>query len=27
MLAAAKPLDITGKIFDKAALEEKFGKI
>ena len=27
MLAAAKPADITGKIFDKAALEEKFGKI
>ena len=27
MIAAAKPADITGKIFDKAALEEKFGKI
>lgn len=27
MLAAAKPADITGKIWDKAALEEKFGKI
>jgi NAD(P)-dependent dehydrogenase (short-subunit alcohol dehydrogenase family) len=27
ILAAAKPADITGKIFDKAALEEKFGKI
>jgi len=27
MLAAAKPADVTGKIFDKAALEEKFGKI
>ena len=27
MLAAAKPLDVTGKIWDKAALEEKFGKI
>jgi NAD(P)-dependent dehydrogenase (short-subunit alcohol dehydrogenase family) len=27
MLAAAKPEDVTGKIFDKAALEEKFGKI
>lgn len=27
MLAAAKPEDVTGKIWDKAALEEKFGKI
>ncbi len=27
MLAASKPADITGKIWDKAALEEKFGKI
>ena len=27
MLAAAKPEDVTGKIFDKAGLEEKFGKI
>ncbi len=27
MLAAAKPEEVTGKIFDKAALEEKFGKI
>jgi 3-oxoacyl-[acyl-carrier protein] reductase len=27
MLAAANPKDITGKIWDKAALEEKFGKI
>jgi NAD(P)-dependent dehydrogenase (short-subunit alcohol dehydrogenase family) len=27
MLAGAKPADITGKIWDKAALEEKFGKI
>jgi 3-oxoacyl-[acyl-carrier protein] reductase len=27
MLAGAKPQDVTGKIFDKAALEEKFGKI
>ena len=27
MLAASKPEDVTGKIWDKAALEEKFGKI
>jgi hypothetical protein len=27
MLAAGKPEDVTGKIWDKAALEEKFGKI
>jgi NAD(P)-dependent dehydrogenase (short-subunit alcohol dehydrogenase family) len=27
MIAAAKPEDVTGKIFDKAALEEKFGKL
>jgi len=27
MLAASKPQDVTGKIWDKAALEEKFGKI
>jgi len=27
ILAAAKPEDVTGKIWDKAALEEKFGKI
>jgi hypothetical protein len=27
MLADSKPEDVTGKIFDKAALEEKFGKI
>jgi 3-oxoacyl-[acyl-carrier protein] reductase len=27
MLAAAKPEEVTGKIFDKAALEDKFGKI
>jgi NAD(P)-dependent dehydrogenase (short-subunit alcohol dehydrogenase family) len=27
MLAGAKPEDVTGKIFDKATLEEKFGKI
>jgi NAD(P)-dependent dehydrogenase (short-subunit alcohol dehydrogenase family) len=27
MLAAADPPEITGKIWDKAALEEKFGKI
>jgi NAD(P)-dependent dehydrogenase (short-subunit alcohol dehydrogenase family) len=27
MLAASKPEDITGKIWDKAALEEKFGVI
>jgi NAD(P)-dependent dehydrogenase (short-subunit alcohol dehydrogenase family) len=27
MIAGAKPADVTGKIFDKAALEEKFGKI
>jgi len=27
MLAAARPEEVTGKIFDKAALEEKFGKI
>jgi NAD(P)-dependent dehydrogenase (short-subunit alcohol dehydrogenase family) len=27
LLAGAKPQDVTGKIFDKAALEEKFGKI
>jgi 3-oxoacyl-[acyl-carrier protein] reductase len=27
MLAASKPEDITGKIWDKAALEEKFGAI
>jgi 3-oxoacyl-[acyl-carrier protein] reductase len=27
MLAAAKPEEVSGKIFDKAALEEKFGKI
>jgi NAD(P)-dependent dehydrogenase (short-subunit alcohol dehydrogenase family) len=27
LLAGAKPEDITGKIFDKATLEEKFGKI
>ena len=26
LLAAAKPEDITGKIWDRAALEEKFGK-
>jgi 3-oxoacyl-[acyl-carrier protein] reductase len=27
MLAGSKPEDVTGKIWDKAALEEKFGKI
>ena len=27
MLAGSKPQDVTGKIWDKAALEEKFGKI
>jgi 3-oxoacyl-[acyl-carrier protein] reductase len=27
LLAASNPKDITGKIWDKAALEEKFGKI
>jgi NAD(P)-dependent dehydrogenase (short-subunit alcohol dehydrogenase family) len=27
MLAASKPEDVTGKIWDKAALEEKFGAI
>jgi NAD(P)-dependent dehydrogenase (short-subunit alcohol dehydrogenase family) len=27
LLAGAKPEDVTGRIFDKAALEEKFGKI
>ncbi len=27
MLAASKPAEITGKIWDKAALEEKFGKV
>jgi len=27
LLAGAKPEDVTGKIFDKATLEEKFGKI
>jgi NAD(P)-dependent dehydrogenase (short-subunit alcohol dehydrogenase family) len=27
LIAGAKPEDVTGKIFDKAALEEKFGKI
>jgi 3-oxoacyl-[acyl-carrier protein] reductase len=27
MLAAADPQEVTGKIWDKAALEEKFGKI
>jgi len=27
MLAGAKPEDVNGKIWDKAALEEKFGKI
>jgi hypothetical protein len=27
MLAASKTEDVTGKIWDKAALEEKFGKI
>ena len=27
MLASAKPQDVTGKIWDKAALEEQFGKI
>jgi 3-oxoacyl-[acyl-carrier protein] reductase len=27
MLAASKPQDVNGKIWDKAALEEKFGKI
>ncbi|MCX7911557.1 MAG: SDR family oxidoreductase [Dehalococcoidales bacterium] len=27
MLAACKPEEVTGKIFDRAALEEKFGKI
>jgi 3-oxoacyl-[acyl-carrier protein] reductase len=27
MVAGAKPEDVTGKIWDKAALEEKFGKI
>jgi 3-oxoacyl-[acyl-carrier protein] reductase len=27
MIAGAKAVDVTGKIFDKAALEEKFGKI
>jgi NAD(P)-dependent dehydrogenase (short-subunit alcohol dehydrogenase family) len=27
LLAGAKPEDVTGKIYDKAALEEKFGKV
>jgi len=27
MLAGAPAQDITGKIWDKAALEEKFGKV
>jgi NAD(P)-dependent dehydrogenase (short-subunit alcohol dehydrogenase family) len=27
MLAAARPGEVTGKVWDKAALEEKFGKI